>query len=99
MTSKATRYCGSLRIVIQLQDDFSYKAVLYGPRMLCGLEGLNLSPFKQSKIAADSKEAFSLIAASAISFASHDNPQISDEIYSLCDIKSNGEPVISTKRR
>lgn len=99
MANRATRYSGSLRIVVELQADYSYNATLYGTRMLCALQGLNLSPYKRARIAADSSEAFSLIAGSSVSFAMNDNPEISDEIFSLANFNDRGEVIISTKRK
>lgn len=97
---KAYRYCGLLKVVMYLQPDFSYNATLHGSdgKTLCALQGLNLSPHKQRTIAADSSEAFYRIAAAAISFAAHDNPELSDEIYGLCSLDDRGEPIITLRK-
>lgn len=96
---KAIRYCGNLKITLYLQPDHSYNATLHnGSQTLCGLQGLNLSPHKQATIAADSSEAFYRMAAAAVSFASHDNPELSDEIYGLCSLDARGEPIITLRK-
>lgn len=99
MANQATRYSGQLKIVLALRPDNSYGASLYdGRKKLCQLEGLNLSPHKQRTIAADSSEAYARIAASAISFAAHDNPSISDALYSLALTDDRGEFIISNRK-
>lgn len=97
---KAIRYCGQLKIELRLQDDNSYYAKLFdGGKVLVELDGLNLSPHKQRTIAADSSEAFYLMAAAAISFATYDNPDVADEIYALCDMDDRGEPIITLRKQ
>jgi len=99
MANQATRYSGSLKIIVKLRPDHSYGAELFdGSKRLCALEGLNLSPHKQRTISADSSEAYSRIAASAISFAAHDNPSISDTLYSLAMTDERGEFIISNRK-
>lgn len=94
----AKRYTGDLNISIKLQSDSVTYNVTIKPRggdmKLESVRGIQLSPYAQARIAADSKEAFDEVARVAVSFAVD---QIGDEILNWARLSDSGEVLIQRR--
>jgi hypothetical protein len=94
----ATRYSGDLKITIKLQSDsITYNVTLESQDhsvKFVPVKGIKLSQYAQSRIAADSKEAFDEIARVAISFAADD---FGDEVLNWTRMSDEGEILIQRR--
>lgn len=94
MTASATRYCGTLEIIITLNVDDSYNVVLvetYDDARFETLEGIRLSPYMANRVAADSAVAFDAVARAALSFAGNED----DDVYRYVEwSETSEEPAI-----